>query len=131
MYLVNLRSIKNLLAISAISKARCEAVKSSYGILVVPLLFETTGHKQAKRILVVDCEPQTQISRVVARSNITPKDVKAIMATQVDRKIRIAGADDIITNSGDLENLELQSSKLHEKYEKIAQLAQKSSKDKK
>jgi len=67
----------------------------------IPLLVES-GHWRAQvdRVLVVDCTPQTQIDRVVARSALTPGQVQAIMNAQASRELRLAAADVVICNEG-------------------------------
>jgi dephospho-CoA kinase len=67
----------------------------------VPLLVETGRWRaQLDRVLVVDCSPQTQIDRVVARSGMSPEQVRAIMAAQAGREHRLSAADDVICNEG-------------------------------
>jgi dephospho-CoA kinase len=51
-------------------------------------------------VLVVDCSPQTQVDRVVARSGRTPEEVLAIIAVQAGRAQRLAAADFVICNEG-------------------------------
>ena len=75
--------------------------RGPYGIAVVPLLIERGGLADIiDRILVVDCPEEEQVRRVVSRSAMSPEEVRAIMATQVDRSRRLAAADDILDNSG-------------------------------
>jgi dephospho-CoA kinase len=75
--------------------------RSAYGILVVPLLLERGGFAaRVDRILVVDCPEDDQIRRVAARSGLAPEEIRAIMATQLSRKERLARADDILDNAG-------------------------------
>jgi dephospho-CoA kinase len=52
------------------------------------------------RVLVVDCSPQTQVERVVARSGLKPEEVRAIIAVQASRGLRLAAADLVICNEG-------------------------------
>jgi dephospho-CoA kinase len=52
------------------------------------------------RVLVVDCEPGTQVERVVARSGHAPAEVRAIIAAQAPRALRLAAADVVICNEG-------------------------------
>ncbi|NNL99098.1 MAG: dephospho-CoA kinase, partial [Gammaproteobacteria bacterium] len=80
--------------------ARCE---SDYCLLCIPLLVEKGGYEDIERILVVDCDPALQRSRVAVRDNLTPDEVGAIMRTQATREQRLAAADDIIENNGDLD----------------------------
>jgi dephospho-CoA kinase len=49
---------------------------------------------------VVDCSPQTQVDRVVARSGRTSEEVLAIIAVQASRRERLAAADLVICNEG-------------------------------
>jgi dephospho-CoA kinase len=67
----------------------------------IPLLVES-GRWRARvdRVLVVDCSPQTQVDRVVARSGYTPEQVRAIIAAQANRAERLAAADIVICNDG-------------------------------
>jgi dephospho-CoA kinase len=49
----------------------------------IPLLVESGRWRaQCDRVLVVDCEPETQVARVVARSALAPSEVRAIIAAQ-------------------------------------------------
>lgn len=67
----------------------------------IPLLVESGRWRaQVDRVLVVDCAPQTQVDRVVARSGLQPEAVRAIMAAQAPRELRLAAADIVICNEG-------------------------------
>lgn len=67
----------------------------------IPLLVESGRWRaQVERVLVVDCEPETQVSRVVARSALQPQEVRAIIAAQAPRGLRLAAADLVICNEG-------------------------------
>ena len=88
-----------------------------YVILVVPLLIESGAYRDTiGRILVVDCEPETQVRRVMMRSGLTRDEVLAIIATQVSRERRLSAADDTIYNDGDFEALRKQVKALHLRY---------------
>lgn len=96
---------------------RIKQAKSSYIIIVIPLLFETDDyHKMIQRILVIDCDEQKQITRTMARNKLGEQEVRAIMATQVSRQERIQKADDIILNNDDLDYLHQQVVNHHQKY---------------
>lgn len=65
----------------------------------IPLLLESTRWRaQLDRVLVVDCEPETQVQRVCARSGLDEAAVHRIMAAQVKRLDRLQGADDVLFN---------------------------------
>ena len=80
-----------------------QALDNGHHLLVfdIPLLVESgRWRQQLDRVLVIDCEPATQIARVVARSAITPEAVQAIIAAQAPRLVRLAAADIVICNEG-------------------------------
>ncbi len=88
-----------------------------YIVIVVPLLIETGAYRElARHVLVVDCDEQLQIARVMQRSGLTPAAVKAIMVNQVSRGERLRHADDIVNNDGDLPALRAAVAALHQKY---------------
>lgn len=67
----------------------------------IPLLVESGRWRaQLDRVLVVDCEPETQVARVAARSGLAPDAVRAIIASQAPRALRLAAADVVICNEG-------------------------------
>lgn len=103
--------------IRAESARRCRAAATPYVVLAVPLLIES-GHWQQRcdRVCVVDCPEDEQVRRVIARSGLSAEQVRAIMATQATRKTRLAAADDIVDNSGDLAALHRQIDALHDRY---------------
>ncbi|GAB1369680.1 dephospho-CoA kinase [Rhodocyclaceae bacterium] len=88
-----------------------------YGVLVVPLLIETGAYRdRIDRTLVVDCPPELQIARVMARSGLTREEVTAILAAQATRQQRLAAADDVVANADGLESLDTAVAALHDKY---------------
>jgi len=93
------------------------AAGHAYVMFAVPLLVES-GHwrQRVDRVLVVDCEPELQIQRVMARSGLTRPQVEAIMAAQATRAERRAAAHDLVDNSGSPERLVPAIDALHEKY---------------
>lgn len=91
-----------------------------YVIIVVPLLAESPAFLQlVQRVLVVDCIEDTQIARVIGRSQISEAEVRAIIAQQTPRAERLRLADDVIHNDDGLENLAAQVSALHRRYSNI------------
>lgn len=92
-----------------------------YVLLVVPLLLETGGYRDLiQRVLVVDCEESLQVSRAMHRSQLTEGAVRAIMGAQLPRQQRLAGADDVIHNDGDITQLREQVAALHQRYLELA-----------
>ncbi len=95
---------------------------SPYCILCVPLLVEKAGYQNVDRILIVDCPTEVQIRRVMERDDLTRAQVEAIMRTQATRDERLRVSDEVIENSGEFEDLEIQVQILHAKYMAIAEL---------
>jgi dephospho-CoA kinase len=107
--------------IAAEARQRIAAWHGAYGIVVVPLLLERGGLAGiVDRVLVIDCPEAEQIRRVVERSRLSEPEVRTIMATQLDRAQRIAQADDVIDNSGSLDQLPAQVEALDFRYREIA-----------
>lgn len=103
---------------------RAVSFAAPYGMVVVPLLFETNGyhgyHELIRRVLVVDCDEQDQIARAIARTGLDERMVRAIIDTQLSRQERLRQADDIIRNDGDMDWLQQQVRHWHEKYLALA-----------
>ena len=88
-----------------------------YILVVVPLLAESRNFRQlVRRVLVVDCSENVQITRVMARSQLGEAEVRAIIAGQTPRIKRLQLADDVICNDAGLDNLAAQIAVLHECY---------------
>jgi dephospho-CoA kinase len=67
----------------------------------IPLLVESAHwRKSLQRVLVIDCSPATQVSRVVARNGLSVTEVEAIIAAQASRPCRLASADLVLVNDG-------------------------------
>lgn len=97
------------------------AVEVPYLLLVVPLLIESGDYRRRiDRLVVVDCDDETRVRRVMARSGLEREDVLRIMAAQAGRNERLTAADDIIDNSGDADKLAPQVARLHREYLELA-----------
>jgi dephospho-CoA kinase len=91
-------------------------LKAPYCIVVIPLLVETGPYAFIDRVLVVDSPVNTQIDRAVTRDHIKVQHAQAILNSQLSREQRLAVADDIILNDGDINKLPPQVEKLHAFY---------------
>lgn len=91
-------------------------LQPQYQVLVIPLLFENNRyHSVINKILVIDCDENTQVTRAMARSQLSKDEVKALMAAQTSRKVRLNGADEVIENNGSIAELNEKVNKLHNK----------------
>ncbi|KAJ6660656.1 hypothetical protein lerEdw1_017653 [Lerista edwardsae] len=89
-----------------------------YVILDIPLLFETNSLTRfMKHTVLVYCDPQAQLSRLMQRNGLTQIEAEARITAQmpIDQKIKLA--DHIIDNSGDVETTRRQVLKLHASLE--------------
>jgi len=92
--------------------------RAPYVILIVPLLVENLAayRQDMARIAVVDCDEQQQLERTASRPGVSLDQARAILAAQSSRAARLAIADDLIDNRGDLAELEAQVRHLHQTY---------------
>ena len=96
------------------------SLESIYAVVVVPLLIESGGRGLVDRVLVVDTSEGAQIERASQRDGTSPDTIKQILAAQLDRKSRLAAADDIIENNGSEQSLEQAVSAIHRRYLDLA-----------
>ena len=97
-------------------RARLSEASSPYAILESPLLLETTQHQLVNRVLVIDTSEASQLERASHRDQKSRAQIQAIMATQISRAERLAKAQDVIHNNGDLSELDTQVAQLHQQY---------------
>lgn len=102
--------------IRAEMQRRVQAIEAPYCVLCIPLLLETGQRDQVHRVLVVDTPPELQIRRVQARDGSDRQIIDGILRAQVGRAERLAAADDVIENRGDLAELHAQIRALHRRY---------------
>lgn len=101
--------------IETAARARIAALKSSpYCVLVVPLLVETGLFADADRVVVVDTSEAQQIERLARRDGIDEDAARRMLAAQASRSERLARADDVIINCGDLDTLQARVRQLHQ-----------------
>ena len=98
------------------TKQRARNSTSSYSMIAVPLLLETRAWQGVDRVLVVDCPPELQLQRALARDGSKREQVEQVMAAQLPREERLKLADDMINNAETVENLRAQVLTLHRQY---------------
>ncbi|WP_313646993.1 dephospho-CoA kinase [Pseudomonas sp.] len=90
--------------------------ESPYAVYVSPLLIESGQYRKVQRVLVVDVPEAVQVARTLARDNTSAEQVQAILKAQLRRDERLAHADDVLVNDGDLAALHGQIDRLHDFY---------------
>ena len=102
---------------------QCLAATSEYAVAAIPLLTEGGGRNAypwLDRILVVDALPATQKARLMQRDGIDEALAKKMIAAQATRAQRLAIADDIVINDGDLSRLSAAVDELDARYRALA-----------
>lgn len=94
--------------------------RSPYSIIVSPLLLETDQHVLVDRVAVVDISVALQVQRTMERDGVERSQVEAVMKAQSSRRGRLEKADDVIDNSGSLDDLHRTLDQLHCTWLKMA-----------
>ncbi|MEO6186015.1 MAG: dephospho-CoA kinase [Steroidobacteraceae bacterium] len=103
-------------AIRAEVARRCAALDGPYQLIAVPLLVETGTQRNYDRVLVVDTDPQLQLLRLLQRDGSNETTARNMLSAQASRADRLAIADDIIDNTGDIAAIASQVEALHRRY---------------
>ena len=98
-------------------KASLDGFRSPYAVAVIPLLLEApTARSLVDRVLIVDCPEPLQLARLMSRDGESGSHARALLATQASRTQRLAAGDDILINTGDLDELAAGVAQLHQLY---------------
>jgi len=108
-------------AIRAEMDRQSASAKGPYHLLVIPLLAEGSGRDRADRVLVVDAPESLQVERLMARDSVSRAQAEASLQAQASRDARLAIADDVVLNTGRIDDLRSQVADLHARYLKLAQ----------
>ena len=106
-------------AIAARTQQLASQANGPYQIHVIPLLVETDSAGHYQRVLVVDCPESLQLARLRAREGLSESEARAMLDAQASRAARLAAADDVIVNDGDIAALRPQVAALHAQYLKL------------
>jgi dephospho-CoA kinase len=116
-----LEAILHPLIFQEISNQIIKYDSEAYCVISIPLLFETNSQSLVDRILVIDCDTQTQIERVRKRDNLSFEQVQAIIANQINSEFRKNNAHDLLNNSQNQDILAKEVKKLHNFYLSLSQ----------
>jgi dephospho-CoA kinase len=111
-------------------KQAFELIKTTapYLVFVIPLLIESGFWlKLIDHLVVVDCTEETQIQRVMHRSNMTRPEVENILKAQTRRDARLAAANVVIENQGSPDELKAEVLNLHQQLLRIQEKSDSSS----
>ena len=80
-----------------------------YIVLVIPLLFETKNYVSLiDESLLIDCDLETQIERVIKRDSVSKALANKIIKNQMNRQEKQLLADKVILNDGNINHLKTQ-----------------------
>ena len=102
--------------IGAETRRQAVAAGGDYQIIVVPLLTDSALLTFVDRVLIIDCDENTQIERLLTRDAETVGQARRILAAQASREARLAIADDVISNDRSLKTTRRQVLNLHKRY---------------
>ncbi|MGX7745754.1 dephospho-CoA kinase [Rhodopseudomonas parapalustris] len=85
-----------------------ESSGAAVAVVDVPLLFETGGEKRVDAVVVVTTSPEVQRERILARDNMTPDKLDAILARQMPDAEKRKRADFVVDTSNGLDPVRLQ-----------------------
>ncbi len=106
--------------IGAEARRQADAASGPYQLIVVPLLVGSPLVKFVDRVLVVDCEEDTQVARLLARDAESEEQARRILAAQASREERLNIADDVINNDHSLGHVRDQVKDLDRQYRRQA-----------
>lgn len=99
-----------------------EQLQTPYVVLAIPLLVESREDwHMIDHVIVVDCDAQTQLARVMQRSQLSEEMAQAIIAAQSSREARLALADTVLDNTRSLDDLQEKVLAFHKNFSKTCQ----------
>ena len=98
-----------------------EQAQSPYVLMVIPLLAESGQQYPGDRVLLVDVPSEQQLRRLQQRDDASEQLALQMLAAQASREQRLALADDVILNDGDIASLAAKVEKLHHRYLQLSQ----------
>lgn len=102
-------------------QSRARACTAPYCLLAIPLYAESAqAYAWVDRVLVVDVPRAVQMARLMQRDGMTEDYALRALAVQATRAQRLALADDVIDNSGAIDDLPHIVARLHTRYLALA-----------
>ncbi len=107
-------------AIRSEMEHQSRAAGGAYQVLVIPLFTEGKRRDHVDRVLLVDVPEELQVERLMWRDGVTREQAQASLNAQATRAERLAMADDIVRNTGRVDDLRATVVQLDEKYRRLA-----------
>jgi dephospho-CoA kinase len=104
-----IESILHPIIFEECSKQLNKLKHEKYIVLVIPLLFETKNYiSLIDESLLIDCDLETQIERVIKRDSVSKALANRIIKNQMNRQDKQLLADKVILNDGNINHLKTQ-----------------------
>ena len=111
-----IESILHPIIFEECSKQLNKLKHEKYLVLVIPLLFETKTYTSLiDQSLLIDCDFETQIERVIKRDSVTKALAHRIIKNQMNRQEKQLLADKVILNDGNINHLKTQLDSYYKK----------------
>jgi dephospho-CoA kinase len=94
--------------------AGLDAEKHPFAIADIPLLYEVGRDRDFDAVIVVGCEPETQIRRVMERDPVSEQEARQRIAAQLPIEEKVRRADYLIRTDGRFEDTDRQVAALLE-----------------
>ena len=111
-----IESILHPIIFEECSKQLNKLKHEKYIVLVIPLLFETKNYiSLIDESLLIDCDLETQIERVIKRDSFSKALANRIIKNQMNRQDKQLLADKVILNDGNINHLKTQLDSYYKK----------------
>jgi dephospho-CoA kinase len=88
-------------------------------VQVIPLLVETGQQGKFDQVVVVDVDPEVQLSRIVRRDGLSEAEAQARLRAQASREARLAAAHVVLRNNGTRDDLAAAVDRLWAEWESV------------
>jgi dephospho-CoA kinase len=93
--------------------ARLDAVRHPYAVADIPLLYEVNRDGDFDLVIVVSCDPEIQLRRLMTRDGLSEADARQRIATQLPIADKVARAHHVIRTDEGFEETNQQVAQLH------------------
>ena len=106
---------------------KIKASQSDYLIISVPLMIETGMNAMMDRVLLIDCNVETQIERIIQRDQTSREEAIKIIESQASIESKRELSDDRIINNNEtsIEELRLKVKEMNDFYKKFPDIVEK------
>ena len=106
---------------------KIKASQSDYLIISVPLMIETGMNAMMDRVLLIDCNVETQIQRLIQRDQTSREEAIKIIESQASIESKRELSDDRIINNNEtsIEELRLKVKEMNDFYKKFPDIVEK------